>query len=960
MPLERLKSRYEIKAQLGAGGMGVVYRAWDLQAQREVAIKTIRDTHSQSALDLFRKELHFQKTLNHPNIVDIFDIGEFEMEGRRIPYFVMPLLPGQTLDRVIRNERISMSRCLEIVNQVARGLQALHDKALVHRDLKPSNIFILPGDSVKIIDFGLAHLIDRHSSVEVRGTLLYMSPEQIQMKPATYASDIFALGVICYEMLSGKHPFEAGNREEIIARILGGHPPALSQLNPSVSTAVSQAVHAAMAKRPSHRYTSVAEYAEILRKAAYNEPIERFNPARLEQRVERVRKALDEGDFSSAADVLNAIEAEGCLRQDIPALRRQVDHALRQQNMRQLLESARKRFLEHEHQLALGNLQELLNLDPIHAEALTLKATIEQDWRNSRIDTWFRVAREHASNREYALAREALHNVLQLSANDAEARRLLAEIDQDEAEYARMGEEKERLARAAAADRDRGDFDSAMAQLERLLRIEESHPAKGVEAGRSPYQKAYEETRAEAEALRNAYAEARQHLDQRRFAEARRTCEQYLSRYPDHVLFHTLKVDAEHAESRDLLNYIAQIDRDLEAERDLERKIRILQDAIARTPVEHFQRSLESLQSRRDLVQKIVARARNLEDRAQYTEAISQWETLRTVYGDYPGLDAEIQRLQQLRQRESRQAAKSVATSQISRKLEAADFAAAAMLTDSALRDFPDDPELLALQRVASEGKERSVNAGRLFDESQRLFTEQRTQESLSLLRKAQAMDPQNTRIRTRLVELLVAQAQARLDSDPQSAEAYLQEALELDAQNPFAISCRRVLDERKSTAMVEQSLAQARALKAAGDFEGALAAIGRAIESNPQEPRLVELQATIYESMRTRQNQTRQRNLEEARDLQRQAANLMESDALQAVFARTQAFAAQHPGDPDFQNIAAEVQQRTMLFPAQERAAAPAPPPPVPAEPKKKPAVAAPGMLARAWAAWHRMVPRR
>ncbi|MBI3680049.1 MAG: hypothetical protein HY235_06590, partial [Acidobacteria bacterium] len=112
--------------------------------------------------------------------------------------------------------------------------------------------------------------------------------------------------------------------------------------------------------------------------------------------------------------------------------------------------------------------------------------------------------------------------------------------------------------------------------------------------------------------------------------------------------------------------------------------------------------------------------------------------------------------------------------------------------------------------------------------------------------------------------------------------------------------------------------------------------------------------------SMRTRQNQTRQRNLEEARDLQRQAANLMESDALQAVFARTQAFAAQHPGDPDFQNIAAEVQQRTMLFPAQERPAAPAPPPPVPAEPKKKPAVAAPGMLARAWAAWHRMVPRR
>ena len=123
--------------------------------------------------------------MSHPNIVEIFDIGEFEENGQQKPYFVMPLLPGTTLDNLIRNasHRLTAQRTVEIMSQACRGLQAAHERGLVHRDLKPSNIFVMEDDSVKIIDFGVAHMTNTHTTVGLKGTLLYMSPEQIEGKP---------------------------------------------------------------------------------------------------------------------------------------------------------------------------------------------------------------------------------------------------------------------------------------------------------------------------------------------------------------------------------------------------------------------------------------------------------------------------------------------------------------------------------------------------------------------------------------------------------------------------------------------------------------------------------------------------------------------------------------------------------------------------------------------------------
>src|SRR5580765_3266497 len=179
---KKLAGRYEVRQILGQGGMGLVYRAYDTVVRREVAVKTILDIPDPSNLQLFYKECDVLASMSHPNIVEIFDLGEFEETGGNKPYFVMPLLPGVTLEKLVRTSspRLTLERSVEIISQTCRGLHAAHERGLIHRDLKPSNLFVMEDDSVKIIDFGVAHITDHRSATGLKGTLLYMAPEQIQ------------------------------------------------------------------------------------------------------------------------------------------------------------------------------------------------------------------------------------------------------------------------------------------------------------------------------------------------------------------------------------------------------------------------------------------------------------------------------------------------------------------------------------------------------------------------------------------------------------------------------------------------------------------------------------------------------------------------------------------------------------------------------------------------------------
>ena len=260
--------RYRLKEKLGSGGMADVYLADDLLLEREVAVKVL---HPQYAADpayiqRFRHEAQAAANLNHPNIVNIYDWGN---EGD-LYYIVMEYVEGRDLKEVLRSEgRILPERAAEITAEVCAALQFAHRHNLVHRDIKPHNIFLTHMGQVKVMDFGIAREGDGSGFTQtgvVMGTPQYISPEQAQGRPVDGRSDIYSLGVVLYEMLTGRVPFDDPNPVTVAYRQVREDPIPPSVIDPEIPPALEAVVMKAMAKNPANRYQTAQEMkADLLR-----------------------------------------------------------------------------------------------------------------------------------------------------------------------------------------------------------------------------------------------------------------------------------------------------------------------------------------------------------------------------------------------------------------------------------------------------------------------------------------------------------------------------------------------------------------------------------------------------------------------------------------------------------------------------------------------------------------------
>jgi len=268
--------RYEVIDELGKGAMGTVYRARDPMLHRTVAIKTVNmDLDRDEVADYearFYQEARAAGGLNHPNIVTIYDIGK----SGTIAYMAMELLEGNELRTIMaQGKALPVGRAIDIAAQAAEGLGYAHDHDVVHRDIKPANLMISREGLVKITDFGIA----RMRSAEVRtqtgvvlGSPRYMSPEQVVGKRAEPRSDIFSLGVILYEMVTGKAPFAGEDVSAIMFQILNFVPPPPSSINPDAPEMLDFIVAKALAKSPGDRYASAREMASDLRECRLQVP----------------------------------------------------------------------------------------------------------------------------------------------------------------------------------------------------------------------------------------------------------------------------------------------------------------------------------------------------------------------------------------------------------------------------------------------------------------------------------------------------------------------------------------------------------------------------------------------------------------------------------------------------------------------------------------------------------------
>lgn len=272
--LNQTVSHYYVTEKLGDGGMGVVYRAVDLKLERDVALKFLPEelTRDLAAVERFEREARTAAAINHPNICTVYEVGEFN----GAPFLVMELLKGQTLKYHINGKPVAFGELLAWTLQIAEGLDAAHSHGIIHRDLKPGNLFITDTGQAKILDFGLAKLRPKRKATvggasdttttavqtdpgTTMGTPAYMSPEQARGDEVDGRSDLFSLGVVLYEMATGKLPFQGTSTATIVASLLRDSPPPPLQVNPDLPAELEHIITKALEKDPDTRYQSPAD-----------------------------------------------------------------------------------------------------------------------------------------------------------------------------------------------------------------------------------------------------------------------------------------------------------------------------------------------------------------------------------------------------------------------------------------------------------------------------------------------------------------------------------------------------------------------------------------------------------------------------------------------------------------------------------------------------------------------------
>ena len=262
----RLNGRYRVEDRIGSGGMSTVYRAFDETLEREVAIKILHGhiSEDEPSLERFRREARTVAQLSHPHVVMVIDAGEDDGH----PYIVFEHVRGETLkDRIKREGQLPVAEAVAYAIEIGRGLQAAHERSLVHRDVKPQNVLIDDEGRAKVTDFGIALGLESNQLTgagKVIGTTDYVSPEQAMGQEVTGQSDVYSLGIVLYEMLTGKVPFSGDSHVSVAMKHINEGLPDVRRVRPEVSAALASLIERATAKDPRARYASMADFVHDL------------------------------------------------------------------------------------------------------------------------------------------------------------------------------------------------------------------------------------------------------------------------------------------------------------------------------------------------------------------------------------------------------------------------------------------------------------------------------------------------------------------------------------------------------------------------------------------------------------------------------------------------------------------------------------------------------------------------
>ncbi|MGA1985286.1 MAG: protein kinase, partial [Candidatus Sulfotelmatobacter sp.] len=434
--------KYEVIDLLGRGGMGLVYRAFDRQLNREVAIKTVTEgfTGDQEMLQRFYREAAKTGALKHPNIVIVYDLGE--QDG--FPYIVMEYLSGDPLDKLIRSgQSLALAFKLKIIEQVCYALGYAHRNDVIHRDVKPANVIVQSDGIVKLLDFGIARQekTDGHltRTGHVIGTIQYMAPERLRNEPFDGRSDIFSVGVMLFELLTGELPFTG--EYGLVQQILSGKYRPLSQFLQQYPPALDNVLERSLAKNPNDRYSTADEMAAEVSSLAHE-----LKKEQVAEWIERAERLVQEEQYATAREVLLQLlkvdSQHTRARQLIAQVQQNLTMRQRAEQIRKLRQQAEEAAGDKRYDEAIADLQEACGLDPENSELSELLETARQKKRRKELlDGYLRQADSARDRGDLEGAEAVIAKAFELDSEDSRVRAAQGAL-------ARLIEEAARLARA--------------------------------------------------------------------------------------------------------------------------------------------------------------------------------------------------------------------------------------------------------------------------------------------------------------------------------------------------------------------------------------------------------------------------------------------------------------------------------------------------------------------------------
>lgn len=871
--------KYEIQGELGRGGFGRVYKGFDPTVGRVVAIKVLLpDSTDPEFLTRFKMEATTAGNLHHPNLVTIHEFGE----DNGSHFLVMEYLEGEDLQKLIRDRKpLSVLEKVEIMQQVAAGLHCAHDNHVIHRDVKPSNIMVLRDNLVKLMDFGIARLARSETTRFTKagflvGTLNYMSPEQFRDVEVDALCDIWAFGVIYYEFLTGRFPFEGTSTPAILYSITSVEPPAPSTLVPECPEALSYMIMRTLAKDRDLRYQSLQEFqldvGPILmdmRRARANELIveaqELFAQERGDEAQRMVRRILD----------MDPMHAEA------RRLREKIQRMAQQQAIVPKIEgfkkTGREQLSQQRYAEAINTFENALRLDSANTEIRTLLESARNAVGQYRkAQELAEAAAQLLEQRDVNAAHEMVRQAFEVDPANQRAREVMARIQHayDSQERRR---EVEQTVRRAREFQNQGALDQALAVLrEANTRL---HQPPELEAAIDEVEAAQKAVAAR-ERRERAILEADGLLQQERVDEAENLLQPLHKEAPEDpgltAAMERCQEVRRRIERREAVRRVTDRTRMLQQDGELERAVALVERALQEFRgdpnlgqlLEDSRRLLRERDERR-AIDQTLREARDLRSAGDMAGASLVLEQAREKYGDVPALVTLARDIgSDLLAKENREAAHRIANDV--RALTArSEWEAASRKLRQALEQYPAEPELLALSDSVERGlseesrrveRDAAIAAAR---ETRLRGDLTRAAEEVVAIRAKYGKWPaladlereieaeQRLRAKREAIDRAAGEARERIGASQwDAARSILQQALAEYPNDPELTALlegiERGLTEQLSRKQREEILQNARALEAQGRDADALAALDDGLQKFGGDPELFSARAAL------------------------------------------------------------------------------------------------------------------